>query len=156
MANEDKSRWFLVLRLKQDGEDRLSKLLQIANETAAEYGQPLLYAHSSHVRMNDREEMRSARPAHKTNSRRSAPQPLQASSAAVSKDRPSDDFGFHISIAWTLEAPSESMLAKVEETATGFDPFKVEISSVKVKMGNGIHVVPLTEARESCSGIYSN
>lgn len=45
--NEDRTRWFLVLSLQRPEKDELRSLLEVCNNLAGEYGQPLLYQASS-------------------------------------------------------------------------------------------------------------
>ena len=50
---------------------------------------------------------------------------------------------FHISIGWTLDAPTQDMRQILNTTGISLEAMKVEINTVKVKIGNGITAISL-------------
>ena len=50
---------------------------------------------------------------------------------------------FHISIGWTLAAPTQDMRQILNTTGISFQAVKVEVNTVKVKIGNGITAISL-------------
>lgn len=121
MANYEKTRWFLVLRIKKPDNNALNRLLHLCNRTLAQFDQPPLYAKPSH-------DSRPSRPPH----RRS--------------DEASPDYSdcFHISLAWSLLEPSHQECERVE--ATDLKPLRglrVRFDSVKAKIGNHVESIPL-------------
>ena len=137
--NEDRTRWFLVLRVA-DENDELMKLLRACNSVADTYGQPRLYeehghSHSKHkqgVQMNqDRD-----------------------SQAAKKK--------FHISIAWSLQRPSESGVTNAGKSiGDGTDlpssvrSLRVGFGEVKVRIGQDVTSLSLDRKRRRSSGVLS-
>lgn len=133
--NEDRTRWFLVLRVA-DSNDELMKLLRVCNSVADMYGQPRLY-----------EEDKSGQPKRKQGTRLQHERESQVSNK------------FHISIAWALQRPSES---GVTDTGKGFGDLpslvrslSVPFSEVKVRIGQDVTPLSLDQKRRRTSGVLS-
>ena len=137
VANHEKTRWFLVMRLDKAPQDGLNQLLRISNGVVQIFGQPPLYADSQPPpQANDP-------PGHKIRQRGllktasgSSSHAFPAQMAAVNHLDVSSSF--HISIGWTLTAPSKSLVEKLDSASHDFKTVKVGINTVKAKIGNGI------------------
>ena len=137
VSNEEGTRWFLVVRLSPPEHDELNRLLGLCNTTVEVFGESPLYS-TSHQR-------RPAR-AGRTKAQRLTRRPSHRSSALTGAH--GVDSCFHISIAWSLQAPTEavkehlhspeiqSILHRLKNTTISF-------SSVKVKLGNVVHDLKL-------------
>jgi hypothetical protein len=131
--NEDRTRWFLVLRVT-DEDDALLKLLRTCNSVAVKYGQPKLYE-------DDDVQGRGKRP------------PRHMSKISEK---------FHISIAWSLEEPPSSLGRIAGETAcSAMDlppavrSLRVPFGEVKVRIGQDVTSMPLDTRRRRTSGVLS-
>jgi hypothetical protein len=131
--NEDRTRWFLVLRVTDD-DDALFKLLRTCNSVAVKYGQPKLYE-------DDDVDGRGKRP------------PSQMSKISEK---------FHISIAWSLEEPPSSLGMIAGETACNamdlppaVRSLRVPFGEVKVRIGQDVTSMPLDPRRRRTSGVLS-
>ncbi|EED16220.1 conserved hypothetical protein [Talaromyces stipitatus ATCC 10500] len=115
VSNTERTRWFLVIRLKKPKDDNLNQLLRISNRILAVYNQPPLYA--TEVKLMDR---------------------VIKHGKSSSRLTENEDFTdcFHISIAWSLTAPSSEERQKASDI--NLDTLRLEISfnSVKAKIGN--------------------
>jgi hypothetical protein len=131
--NEDRTRWFLVLRVA-DEDDALLKLLRTCNSVAVKYGQPKLYedddAHGG------------------------------GKQTAMRKSNISEKF--HISIAWSLEEPPSSGRLFEGETAcdtmelpAAIHSLRVPFGEVKVRIGQDVASMPLDPRRRRTSGVPS-
>ena len=61
---------------------------------------------------------------------------------------------FHISIAWTLEQPTDGMRERLVDWQEGRDQhLGLEVSAVKAKIGNTVTSFPLTTKKDPDSGI---
>lgn len=115
VSNYERTRWFLVLSLVRPESDQLNDLLRLCNKVATDYDQPRLYDSPNHE---------AATP---------------ATELADEFDRSSP---FHISIAWTLNSPSQALIeAATKWSNDSIDAFTVE--DIKVKIGNAVTSVPL-------------
>jgi hypothetical protein len=137
VPNFEKTRWFLVLRVQAPGTDGLNKLLHVTNRVVQEHGQPPLYI--------------------KAAGEKSTYEPLESvrSSSTPIRGEPSADWdgmqdvsdAFHISIAWTLEPPSNNMLDATKSVALNqFDSVRrvlIRVEEIKAKVGNTITSVRL-------------
>jgi U6 snRNA phosphodiesterase len=116
VANQDKSRHFLVLKLTQPRNDDLNKLLTACNGCAKSLGLEQLYANST-----------------ETASRQSQDDLSRSNSSS-----------FHISIAWALASPTVTMAETLESVIlTRLRQEVVNFSTVKMKIGNVVIEVPL-------------
>ncbi|EME44122.1 hypothetical protein DOTSEDRAFT_172151 [Dothistroma septosporum NZE10] len=124
--NEDRTRWFLVLKLQRPAGDELQKMLGGCNELAARFDQPLLY---------------------QTTDPGSAEGKFKATSIPVK--------AFHISVAWSLQPPiaqqppdhgglqqaiSSSILEQMGK-------LKITFEGVKIRIGQDVTSVQLQKAR---------
>ena len=121
------------MRLSRPPNDGLNKLLRLSNRALAGFGQPPLYDETPTKRgvsSNDRRQ---------TNRR--------VSPKAASSIEPVTDCSdhFHISIAWRLTEPTadakgNASMMDLKEIAG----LRVNFSNVKLKMGNIVHSIPLS------------
>ncbi len=119
VANHDKSRYFLVLKLTQPRNDDLNKLLKACNVCAKSLGLEQLYANST-----------------------------EAVSCQSQLDvGRSNSSSFHISIAWALTCPNDNPAESLDSTVfTRLRQEVIHFSTVKVKIGNVVTEVPLKES----------
>ena len=134
MSNEEGSRWFLVLRFKKPSNDDLGILLQCSNKAARQFGQPALYESNQRQR-NVSQQSRKLK---------SEEEPQDRSSGVDAKD---ESESCHVSIAWTLEEPSGARGSNSELSAFNIEQLGFEVSTVKVKIGNGIHTIRLESSQ---------
>ena len=120
--NHDGTRWFLVLAVDAPANDELNRLLRACNESASEFGLPLLYA--------------------KTLDKPSRPS-LEEQKISKNMTRKRSK-AFHISIAWQLSEPG------ARERVVPDHPNVMELGKrnllfevVKLKMGNVVKDIPL-------------
>jgi hypothetical protein len=135
VSNYERTRWFLVVRVKKPENDGLNRLLRISNRSLAAFGQPPLYEVA----------VRSSQPRKETRGMR-GPGPNQAENVSNSLESTAVDYShcFHISIAWCLNEPSPQDKQRVADVdLRPLDTLKISFSSVKVKIGNTILNVPL-------------
>lgn len=118
-ANEDQSRWFLVLQLSKAPQDPLSRIVRTLNHIAADFQQPLLYVQDSDVK----------------------PDPSRVRLVPDLSSR------FHISIGWTLQRPvakgqrTGNALTSKKDLRSLRD-LTVEVHSIKVKIGSDVSRIP--------------
>ena len=139
VANQENTRWFLVLKLEKAPQDGLNKLLHLSNRTVVGFGQPSLYTNSSvdvHIRKSHAVIV--SRPKKATG----GPSSLSVSRSGTLNDADMSS-SFHISIGWTLAAPTQDMRQMLDTTGTSFQAIKVAVNTVKVKIGNGITAISL-------------
>ncbi|RYF44421.1 MAG: hypothetical protein EOO38_17945, partial [Cytophagaceae bacterium] len=136
--NEDRTRWFLVLRVA-DSNDELMKLLRACNSVADMYDQPRLY-----------EEDKAGQSKHKQGVQVNQEQESQAAKK------------FHVSIAWSLQRPSESGVANAGKSiGDGADlpssvrSLSVGFGEVKVRIGQDVTSLSLDRKRRRSSGVLS-
>lgn len=125
VANEEKSRWFMVLRIALSTTLELVQLLGISNGVVAKFGQRPLY--HEHQRILYPPNVLSEDPATKVNKiDRLDPIPQLTASQ------------FHISIGWSLEPPPNHTEKLRNMTALDDSMFRFDVSTVKVKIGNEV------------------
>lgn len=142
VSNYEKTRWFLVLRVRKPSNDGLNRLLRICNYSVAKFNQPVLYetTSSSSSSQSGSGPRRKSKPVGK-------PQQTQAGKAGSgSGPAIEEDFShcFHISIAWCLEEPSaedKRRVAGIDITKLG--DLRVSFDSLKVKIGNVVSSLKL-------------
>ena len=116
VANVEGSRYFLVLSLTRPRNDDLNKLLNACNACAEAWDMNTLYGNGKQSQ-------------------------IAPDSAEIDQDRSSS---LHISVAWTLERPSEIQERGAEtETFDQTSEATIGFSSVRVKVGNVVTEVPL-------------
>ncbi|KAE9368409.1 hypothetical protein N431DRAFT_381813 [Stipitochalara longipes BDJ] len=140
VANFEKTRWFLVLRLRKPELDGLNKLLHLSNQIVQEYGQPALYTR---------------RP---LQTKRKPPAKKLPNARWVEMEDVSD--AFHISIAWTLAAPNEELLEITTTVSTEYtqilDQIQVQIGEIKSKVGNVVTNIPLPKSVLVGKGLFGS
>lgn len=136
--NEDRTRWFLVLRVA-DSNDELMKLLRVCNSVADTYGQPRLYE------VDESGQSKRTQGVQETQ---------ELGSQAAKK--------FHISIAWSLQRPSESGVTDAGKSfGDGTDlpssvrSLSVGFGEVKVRIGQDVTSLSLYRKRRRSSGVLS-
>lgn len=120
--NEDRTRWFLVLKLQRPAGDELQQMLGASNDTAAGFDQPLLYQ-NKHARSADK----------------SANTPIEAFHISVAWSlqsptaQPAKHGGLH-------QAVSSAVLEQMGKLEVNFE-------EVKVRIGQDVTSIPLQKAR---------
>ena len=121
VANLERSRYFLVVKLKKPTNDDLNKLLRACNDCATSWNLDQLYA-----------------PSKSKGSGRTDLDP--------SKDVQDQSSAFHISIAWSLDAPDENDHQTMASLKSNLlDDIAIQFSVVKVKIGNMVSDVSLSD-----------
>ena len=140
VANCEKTRWFLVLKLERPPQDVLNKLLHLSNQTVSDFGQPPLYTDSLQSSAGGRSRKRQA-------GNRGRSKETTRVSSSLSRSGPSNyidvSSSFHISIGWTLGAPTQGLKERLNTTGVDFEALKVDVNTVKVKIGNSITAISL-------------
>ncbi|CAF9910366.1 poly(U)-specific 3'-to-5' RNA exonuclease [Imshaugia aleurites] len=141
VVNYEKTRWFLVLKLERAPQDGLNKLLHLSNQTVMKFGQPPLYTDLRQYSAGGQNQKRQA-----GNQGRSKETSAAASSSVIPSES-SNEFdlssSFHVSIGWTLGAPTQPLREKLDATGVDFQSLRVDVTTVKVKIGNGITAISL-------------
>lgn len=131
--NEDQSRYFLVLRLSPPAKDELHDLLDLCNNVAASYDQPLLYTQKQLVDKQAR------------------------SQDTVGRDR------FHVSIAWSLGGPRDDgqttgTTSDAEPNTHGNHIAKlkeISFADIKVRIGQTVTSIPLDREVRTKRSLFS-
>lgn len=142
VANYENNRWFLVLQAAKSEGNGLTELLVASNTVAKRFGQPSLYTlqnQPSKPMMTGGNLVTGSL----NGATRGAPR-----NSGVNKPglplAPGEDMSdhFHVSIGWTLQRPHET---SPSPTIGDYDSEKLEleVNGIKVKVGNGIVVMPL-------------
>lgn len=136
--NEDRTRWFLVLRVA-DRNNELMKLLRACNFVADVYNQPRLY---------EDDEAGGTK-------RKKRDSTTHEQKSQVSKK-------FHISIAWSLQEQSQSGATQLGEgngngqhLPSSVSGLGVPFSEVKVRIGQDVTSLPLDQKRRRSSGVLA-
>lgn len=145
VANYEKTRWFLVLKLERPHQNSLNKLLHLSNRTVTGLGQPLLYTDSLQSSAEGQPHKRQV-----GNGGRSKETTGVLSSMSLSGKSNDIDISssFHISIGWTLGAPTQSLRERLNTTGVDFQALQVDVNAVKVKIGSGITAISLARKIE--------
>ncbi|KAL2041543.1 hypothetical protein N7G274_005925 [Stereocaulon virgatum] len=152
VANYEQTRWFLVMRLEKAPRDSLNQLLRISNETVQVFGQPPLYADSQiRPQVHDTRQQKKRSIGRSQTTSVSASQEYPAHVAALNHMDASDSF--HISVGWVLTAPSEALVEKLNQTRHDLQLVKIDVHTVKLKIGNGITAVSLASKIDSSNKI---
>jgi U6 snRNA phosphodiesterase len=147
VPNANNTRWFLVLGLERPENDGLNHLLAVTNCVARDSGLEMLYAdqepceeglpdqpprlvqlHAGRRGVRDKDYMQT---------------PANAPADYSSK--------FHLSIAWQLQEPDKGGLASIEAIES-VQQLSISCDCLKVKIGNAIHHISLSERRLSEQG----
>ncbi|KAL8978336.1 MAG: hypothetical protein Q9205_006050 [Flavoplaca limonia] len=155
VANYEKNRWFLVVRVKKPPGDQLNKLLQALNQAAQTLDQPCLYVAQESPAAPVAKNRRRSSP-NERRGNKAKPVIFEEHMVEKSGSHSHEDMSahFHISIGWTLQNPEEKS-GEVEgdfgtQSSIGID---IPIETVKVKIGNGIVVLPLASKTAETNGI---
>lgn len=152
VANREKTRWFLVMKLEKAPQNGLNRLLHLSNKVVKDVGQPVLYADPQassfagppRKRMQGRE--RGPREAREGIS-------LGPSDDAVTSDDVDLSSSFHVSIGWILGSPWQDLLGNLNDHGRGLEGIKINVNTVKVKVGNSITAIPLESKIETANRI---
>lgn len=153
VANREKNRWFLVLIIKRPHGNELNGFLARCNQAAKSFDLPGLYEGEG-----DLEELEESTRVESTT--------LSQSSGDTEARRRYRDYDvldrgdcFHFSIAWTLESPSqfgnerESGGVNIQANSLkGMLNMEAAINAVKLKVGNSITSLPLSQPKEQGGG----
>ena len=144
VANDEATRWFLVLRLNRAPNDSLNTLLGISNEAAKAVGQMPLYTKPQSPELYAKRRKDQGNAASKSAGR------------SVLVGNNDDDAGgegggtdmsshFHNSIAWTLSPPSQALVKGLDDVSSDLDmqAMAIGVNSVKLKIGNSITSIAL-------------
>ena len=139
VPNSEKTRWFLVLKLKRPENDGLNLLLAVTNSVVRHSGLEMLYTDQDAEEDGVLEkECVDRLPAGK---RGLKDRKQRRQGATV----PADCTGnFHFSLAWQLEEPSKASI----ESADALESVKrlsISCDLVKIKIGNTVHDIPLPD-----------
>ncbi|KAL8936141.1 MAG: hypothetical protein Q9216_005089 [Gyalolechia sp. 2 TL-2023] len=135
VANYENNRWFLVVHIQKPRGNELNKLLEASNEVARKHQQPPLYVSQEIPAALSRTPKRNwvprpGRGSHKGFVHGGRRDYLRAS--GMYEDASAH---FHVSIGWSLEKPSESLLEEdVSERS-----LQVNVQDIKVKVGLAAH-----------------
>jgi hypothetical protein len=142
------------LRIQKPAANGLNKLLHVSNTIVQDYGQPPLY-------FTTRKTVKDA-----TTKNNRGPRAKLDRRPSISRKPSIFDWGemqdashaFHVSIAWTLETPSQKVL---ELTNSGLsDEFEeirqtqVKIEEIKSKVGNVVTSLPLLKSVVESKGLF--
>ena len=141
VSNYEESRWFLVLGIEKPAGDGLNKALRVSNHIAERFGQPPLYAALQPVTIPHATRGYGQRAHGRGFGGRASSSGDQALRAAPNSDLSAH---FHISIGWTLEAPSQKSIDSLQtidlEEIKGF---QINVDCLKAKVGNIVTAVAL-------------
>ncbi|KAL8716935.1 MAG: hypothetical protein Q9225_005773 [Loekoesia sp. 1 TL-2023] len=152
VANYENNRWFLVVQVQKPPGDELNKLLRASNKVANEYGQPYLYvppeASTARAPVDRKPQPRGSSGRSQT-ARSNGRTHIHSQALELPKDASAH---FHVSIGWTLEEPPEALL---DETISG-QALKVDVRTIKIKVGNGIVLVQLGSRMLESNGLIGS
>ncbi|KAI9811350.1 MAG: poly(U)-specific 3'-to-5' RNA exonuclease [Pycnora praestabilis] len=164
VPNYENTRWFLVLRISKPANDGLNRLLRLSNQTILAFGQPPLYAENKvpSEPPQDRSGRGRGRIFHNSRGGGRGRQNFEARhSREVIREEKNLDFSghFHISIGWSLEAPSPAMVTRVSSTEIkgllekGLLGVKIRFETLKAKLGNAVTVLSLPTKVDEGKGL---
>ncbi|KAL8743243.1 MAG: hypothetical protein Q9190_004381 [Brigantiaea leucoxantha] len=151
-ANNDCTRWFLVMRAMETSRHELHRLLQLSNDAAQCFGNPTLYTHPQ-TSNTPKKRVRQWKEPHKDKrqSDESTSQGVMPGSDAKKTMR------FHASIGWTLEAPTDATKERTKAiTSRDRAWFVIHVNEVKVKIGNAVHHISLESMIDEHNGIIGS
>lgn len=138
VANEEKNRWFMVLRIAQSTTHELVQLLRISNGVVAKFGQRPLYEEYPRVLY----------PPHGLN------EDLAMKVSKIDRFDPISQLmasQFHISIGWSLTSPPNHIENLRNMSTLDNSMFRFDVSTVKVKIGNEVIAFPLLSEVDNLS-----
>ncbi|KAK7521777.1 hypothetical protein IWZ03DRAFT_357381 [Phyllosticta citriasiana] len=158
VPNCDRSRWFLVIGVRRPNGDAINRLLLASNQTAKAFGYPELYNQSAKGNLGhgDGVDMSGS-----WGSAADADQGTDGKSHKNGLVAANDDrsHSFHVSLAWSLDAPPDQLLdISAEQHVTQWldkevSKLTVHFDTVKAKVGNAIHSIGLSPKRHEEKGI---
>lgn len=152
MGNTEKTRWFLVMRIKKHLNNELNRLLQVANDAVTAYGQLPLYTQPSSYPSVPAQghKTRFRPPKHKF--------PLKKPPSITPTPIVDQSSNFHISIGWSLSPPSAEESKTTPSGKELDDPkapeFQFQVKAVKLKIGNTVTSISLISKKETHAGIF--
>ena len=148
VSNSEKSRWFLVLRLKRPANDGLNLLLATTNGIAKDSGLGLLYAdeESNQAEILERGSCQGSSPMTKIEFKGGKQRRLAGTVPADCTSK------FHLSIAWQLGEPVRKT-SEIADTIESAEFLSISCNCLKVKIGNAVHDIPLPERTSSQQGL---
>lgn len=155
VSNDEKTRWFLVMRLNRAPQDGLNELLRLSNKTVHDFGHPPLYAKSkppSDVKQPP-SSMLGQRLGFKKVTKSSLHSSLSHPKASQDVDLSSS---FHISIAWALSAPTQDLVVKLHNASHDYKVMRIGIDTVKIKIGNNVTSVSLASRLDTSNRIIES
>lgn len=154
VANSERSRWFLVLRVSRPDGDELQRLLNISNVTVRKTGQLPLYASSNPTYHSPSHDKRSSHQEGRSIDIREHLDIMNSTKHECDPD------AFHVSIAWKLSPPNQDLLECTElvsnKNIQHFSQFLLHIEKIKVKVGNAVTVIPLLKCVNESRGSILN
>ncbi|KAK0118157.1 poly(U)-specific 3'-to-5' RNA exonuclease [Cadophora gregata] len=143
VANFERTRWFLVLSIPKPESDGLNKLLHVCNSVVKQYGQPPLYPKPP---TGPAFTPRKKHQRRKSQENRRAPYDKSHSNIDWTDMQDATD-ALHISLAWTLQSPSQELLELTDHVAKDhldlLQKIEVSIAEIKCKVGNIVTSMPL-------------
>ena len=152
VANYEKTRWFLVLKLERAPQNGLNKLLHVSNETVTGFGQPSLYSESLKPSLDGHSRKRQA-----GRSKQTFAATASSSMGRAAPSNPDDmSSSFHISIGWMLGAPMDGLGERLNTLGIDYQAVKVDVHTVKAKIGNGITAISIVTKVDNLNKIIEN
>ncbi|TQS33654.1 hypothetical protein Golomagni_05992 [Golovinomyces magnicellulatus] len=153
VANSERSRWFLVLRVSRPDGDELQRLLNISNATVRKTGQLPLYASANPTFHSPSHDKRSSHQEGCSIKRREHLDVMNSKHEC-------DPDAFHVSIAWKLSPPNQDLLECTElvsnKNIQHISQFLLHIEKIKVKVGNAVTAIPLLKCVNESRGSILN
>ncbi|KAK7542747.1 U6 snRNA phosphodiesterase Usb1 [Phyllosticta citribraziliensis] len=157
VPNYDRSRWFLVIGVRRSDGDALNKLLLSSNQTAKAFGYPELYSQAAKGNGHGDGVDMSGTWGSAADAVLAIDGKSQKTDLVAAKDDRSQ--AFHISLAWSLEAPPDELfdISAEQEVKQWLDQevsqMAIHFDIVKAKVGNAIHSIGLSPKRHEEKGI---
>lgn len=150
----EKTRWFLVMRIKKPPNNELNRLLQVTNDVVTACGQSPLYV--QHEPQAIFPPVSARNPTTHEKKRQQAKLNSKYQESPLKPSPKSDmSLNFHISIGWTLSAPSEgsSSMRRTTKADNQMFEFQLPVKALKLKIGNSVTSISLLPKTEMTSGI---
>jgi hypothetical protein len=139
VPNFENTRWFLVLRIQRPESNELNKLLHVCNVVVQEHGQPPLYSKPIFKESDSTQ--------HTPLGKRRT---VDSNALSTWKNVEDLSAAFHISIAWTLTAPSPELLELTKSVKhdhfNEIEQVLVAVNEIKAKVGNIVTNMPLPKS----------